>query len=70
MRRTMMKYALTLPSLLERAEKCSGTPDDHPGLVTCNACAQSSRPLRNVEGFAPLCEVCAAEQGWTSATIQ
>jgi hypothetical protein len=45
------------------------TPDDQPGLIVCKACNQIERPLKNIKGFCPICATCAAEQGWSKATI-
>ena len=45
-------------------------PDEHPGLIVCKACDQIERPLKNIADFAAVCAVCAADQGWITATIQ
>lgn len=45
-------------------------PDEHPGLIVCKACSEIPRPLKNVETFAPICALCAAEQGWITNSVQ
>jgi len=45
----------------------SEEPDDDPGLILCSACNEISRPLENVEGFSPVCVLCAREWGWAVA---
>lgn len=42
----------------------SAPPEEHPGLILCEACGATPQPLKNVYAFAPVRAVFAVEQGW------
>ena len=44
----------------------SEAPDEHPGLIVCESCSKIPRPLKSIDDFAPVCAICAVEQGWLS----
>jgi hypothetical protein len=45
-------------------------PDEHPGLIICKTCNQIARPLENIRDFAPVCALCAADEGWSRTGVQ
>jgi hypothetical protein len=41
-------------------------PDADPGLILCSQCQRIPRPIKDINGSAPVCTLCAAELGWTT----